>query len=76
MALNVIERALSLNGSCATAHYFAALVNAFADNRRPQHSTQTAPSGSAPTIFAPCRQLRDVAQGRLDVLAYACASFS
>jgi adenylate cyclase len=31
MALNAIERALSLNASCATAHYFAALVNAFAD---------------------------------------------
>jgi adenylate cyclase len=31
MALNAIERALTLNASCATAHYFAALVNAFAD---------------------------------------------
>ncbi len=31
MALSAIERALSLNASCATAHYFAALVNAFAD---------------------------------------------
>jgi adenylate cyclase len=31
MALNAIERALSLNASCATAHYFAGLVNAFAD---------------------------------------------
>ena len=30
MALSAIERALSLNASCATAHYFAALVNAFA----------------------------------------------
>ena len=33
MALSAIERALSLNASCATAHYFAALVNAFADRR-------------------------------------------
>jgi adenylate cyclase len=32
MALGVIERALSLNASCATAHYFAGLVNAFADH--------------------------------------------
>jgi len=31
MALSAIERALTLNASCATAHYFAALVNAFAD---------------------------------------------
>jgi adenylate cyclase len=31
MALSAIERALSLNASCTTAHYFAALVNAFAD---------------------------------------------
>src|SRR5271166_4912349 len=31
MALSAIERALSLNASCATAHYFAALTNAFAD---------------------------------------------
>ena len=31
MALSTIERALSRNASCATAHYFAALVNAFAD---------------------------------------------
>ena len=31
MALSAIERALRLNASCATAHYFAALVNAFAD---------------------------------------------
>jgi adenylate cyclase len=31
MALSAIERALSLNASCATAHYFAGLVNAFAD---------------------------------------------
>jgi adenylate cyclase len=31
LALSAIERALSLNASCATAHYFAALVNAFAD---------------------------------------------
>ena len=30
MALSAIERALTLNASCATAHYFAALVNAFA----------------------------------------------
>ena len=30
-ALGAIERALSMNASCATAHYFAALVNAFAD---------------------------------------------
>lgn len=30
-ALAAIERALSLNASCATAHYFAALVNAFAN---------------------------------------------
>jgi adenylate cyclase len=30
MALGAIERALSLNASCATAHYFAGLVNAFA----------------------------------------------
>jgi adenylate cyclase len=36
-ALSVIERALSLNASCATAHYFAALVNAFAD--RPDAAT-------------------------------------
>ena len=33
MALSAIERALTLNASCATAHYFAALVNAFADRR-------------------------------------------
>ena len=31
LALSAIERALSLNASCATAHYFAALTNAFAD---------------------------------------------
>ena len=31
MALSAIEHALTLNASCATAHYFAALVNAFAD---------------------------------------------
>jgi adenylate cyclase len=31
-ALGAIERALSLNASCATAHYFAGLVNAFADH--------------------------------------------
>jgi adenylate cyclase len=31
MALNAIERALSLNPSCAMAHYYAALTNAFAD---------------------------------------------
>ena len=31
MALSAIERALSLNPSCATAHYFAALTNAFAN---------------------------------------------
>jgi tetratricopeptide (TPR) repeat protein len=30
-ALNTIERAISLNASCAMAHYYAALVNAFAD---------------------------------------------
>jgi adenylate cyclase len=30
-APTAIERALSLNASCATAHYFAALVNAFAN---------------------------------------------
>ena len=31
LALSAIEHALTLNASCATAHYFAALVNAFAD---------------------------------------------
>ena len=31
LALSAIERALSLNASCATAHYFAALMNAFAN---------------------------------------------
>jgi adenylate cyclase len=31
LALSAIERALLLNASCATAHYFAALTNAFAD---------------------------------------------
>ena len=31
LALSAIERALSLNASCATAHYFAALTNAFAN---------------------------------------------
>ena len=30
-ALNAIERAISLNASCAMAHYYGALVNAFAD---------------------------------------------
>jgi adenylate cyclase len=30
-ALSVVERAISLNSSCAMAHYYAALVNAFAD---------------------------------------------
>jgi TolB-like protein/Tfp pilus assembly protein PilF len=30
MATEAIERALSINPSCATAHYFAALVNSFA----------------------------------------------
>jgi adenylate cyclase len=30
-ALKTVERAISLNGSCAMAHYYAALVNAFAD---------------------------------------------
>jgi adenylate cyclase len=34
MALTTVERALSLNASCAMAHFYAALVNAFAD--RPQ----------------------------------------
>jgi adenylate cyclase len=36
-ALSAIERALSVNASCATAHYFAALTNAFAD--RPKVAT-------------------------------------
>jgi TolB-like protein/class 3 adenylate cyclase len=42
MALGAIERALSLNASCATAHYFAALVNAFADRPAPAafHATR------------------------------------
>jgi adenylate cyclase len=31
LALSAIERALLLNASCATAHYFAALTNAFAN---------------------------------------------
>jgi adenylate cyclase len=31
LALSAIERTLSLNASCATTHYFAALTNAFAD---------------------------------------------
>jgi adenylate cyclase len=31
LALSAIERALLLNESCATAHYFAALTNAFAN---------------------------------------------
>ena len=31
-ALSAIERALSLNASCATAHYFAGHINAFAGN--------------------------------------------
>jgi tetratricopeptide (TPR) repeat protein len=30
-ALSAIERAISLNASCAMAHYYGALVNAFAD---------------------------------------------
>jgi adenylate cyclase len=30
-ALSTVERAISLNASCAMAHYYAALVNAFAD---------------------------------------------
>ncbi len=30
-ALSAVERAISLNSSCAMAHYYAALVNAFAD---------------------------------------------
>jgi TolB-like protein/class 3 adenylate cyclase/cytochrome c-type biogenesis protein CcmH/NrfG len=34
MALSAIERALSLNPSCAMAHYYAALTNAFADRPR------------------------------------------
>jgi tetratricopeptide (TPR) repeat protein len=32
LAIAAIEHALSLNPSCATAHYFAALVNSFAQN--------------------------------------------
>ena len=32
LAVAAIERALSVNPSCATAHYFAALVNSFANN--------------------------------------------
>jgi TolB-like protein len=32
LAIAAIERALSLNPSCATAHYFAALVNSFAQD--------------------------------------------
>ena len=32
LAIAAIERALTLNPSCATAHYFAALVNSFAQN--------------------------------------------
>ena len=34
MALSAIERALSLNPSCAMAHYYAALTNAFANRPR------------------------------------------
>ncbi len=30
-ALSAVERAISLNASCAMAHYYGALVNAFAD---------------------------------------------
>ncbi len=33
-ALSAIERALSLNSSCATAHYFAGHIHAFAGNSR------------------------------------------
>jgi adenylate cyclase len=43
MALGAIERALSLNASCATAHYFAGLVNAFAGQPEAAPSTPTAP---------------------------------
>jgi TolB-like protein/class 3 adenylate cyclase len=32
LAMAAIERALSLNPSCATAHYFAALINSFAND--------------------------------------------
>ena len=41
-ALNTIERAVSLNASCAIAHYFGALVNVFVDRPKPVSFTPTA----------------------------------
>jgi adenylate cyclase len=46
-----IERALSLNASCATDHYFAALVNAFAN--RPDAATFHAHRALRPSPFDP-----------------------
>ena len=77
-ALNAIERALALNSSCAAAHYFGALMYAFAGDPAPAIASANRAlrlSPFDPAIFQAhiALGLAAIVEGRYDEAASHCA---